>query len=129
MGFLEFVKQRKAMGDKFLFPSLKENRLGSKADAIGKWFARLRKEVVADLPDVHGAKGLHSLRHSFARACRDARIPLQETWAIGGWTQGQQRNSESEYGSGFSLKRLKESIDLVKYPELDLSPLYPKGVK
>ena len=107
-----------------LFPGLKENRLGSKADAVGKWFARLRTQIVADLPEVRGAKSLHSFRHSFTRACRDAGIPQAEIWAIGGWTGGRRQNSEADYGSGFGMKRLKQSIDQVEFPKVDFSPLY-----
>lgn len=127
MGFLGFVEEQRKRGDDFLFPGLKENRLGTKADAVGKWFARLRKRVVADLPDIRGAKGLHSFRHSFTRACRDVGIPQAEVWAIGGWTGARRQNSEADYGSGYGMKRLKQSIDKVKFPEVDLSPLYPSA--
>lgn len=125
MGFLEFVDAQRKRGVEFLYPGLKENRLGSKADAVGKWFARLRKKIVDDLPDVRGAKGLHSFRHSFRRACREAEIPREIVWAIGGWTGGSQRNSAEDYGSGYSVKQLKRAIDKVEFPGTDFSPLYP----
>ena len=125
MGFLEFVESRKARCESCLFPSLKVNRRGSKADAVGKWFGRLRDELLKDIPDVQGAKGLHSLRHSFARACRNAGIEQGMIWALGGWTEGKRRNSEADYGSGYGLPTLKAAIDKIEFPDVDFSPLYP----
>ena len=125
MGFLELVERRKAAEDSFLFPSLEANRRGSKADGIGKWFGRLRNKLVKDLPDVQGAKGLHSLRHSFARACRDKGIARGIVWALGGWSDGRGRNSEGDYGSGYGLSTLREAIDKIEYPGVDFTPLYP----
>ncbi len=78
-----------------------------------------------DLPDVQGAKGLHSLRHSFARACRDKGVEQGVIWALGGWSEGKRRNSEADYGSGYGLPTLKGAIDKIEFPGVDFSPLYP----
>ena len=125
MGFLEFVESRKARCESCLFPSLEANRRGSKADTIGKWFGRLRNKLLKDIPDIQGAKGLHSLRHSFARTCRDKGIEQGLIWALGGWTEGTRRNSEADYGSGYGLPTLKAAIDKIEFPGVDMSPLYP----
>lgn len=127
MGFLDFVEHQRREGGQFLFGSLSPNSLGSRADSIGKWFGHLRKKFVSDLPKVRGAKGLHSFRHSFARACREAGIPRDDLWLLGGWSEGPQRNAEAGYGRDGELTRLKKSIDKVAYPGVDFSPLYLKS--
>ena len=126
---LRFVEERRAASDVFLFPALEENRRGSKADSIGKWFGRLRRKLLADVPEVQGAKGLHSLRHSFTRATRDQKIEQGILWALGGWSDGKARNSAGEYGSGYSLATLKEAIDKIEYPGADFSALYPIAIR
>jgi len=51
IGFMDYVEQQRSAGEVWLFPALTENSLGSRSDAISKWFSRLRKELITDLPD------------------------------------------------------------------------------
>jgi len=124
MGFLDFVEGQRIKGEVWLFPALSPNSMGSRADAVGKWFGRLRKELIPDLPEVKGAKGLHSFRHLFERTLRDQGVSDTLQYALGGWVDKKPNNSSIDYGGGFGVKVLKEAIDRVLFPGVDFSPLY-----
>lgn len=124
IGFMGFVAAQRKAGEEWLFPALTPNRLGSRADPIGKWFGRLRKEVLTDLPKQTGAKSLHSFRHSFERILRDKGVEDSMQFALGGWVDKKPRNSSVDYGDGYGIKALKEAMDRVEYPGVDFSPLY-----
>lgn len=124
MGFFDFVLEQQASGEPLLFPMLNKNKRDSKAGGVSSWFARIKKSLFADIPSIRGAKGLHSLRHAFVRACRDAEVEQPLRWALGGWSSGG-KNSEADYGDGYSMTTLKAAIDKVQYPNVDLSNLYP----
>ena len=55
---------------------------------------------------------------------RDAEISIEYVEAVCGWGNGR-RSEEKHYGTGPSLQRLREQMEKVKYPSLDLSHLYP----
>jgi hypothetical protein len=124
IGFLRFVETQRTAGQEWLFPALTPNRLGSRSDTIGKWFGRLRKELITDLPKLSGAKSLHSFRHTFERILRDNGVEDRMQFALGGWVDKKPRNSSADYGDGYGIKALKEAIDRVKFPGVDFSPLY-----
>lgn len=124
MGFLDFVKVQRETKEDLLFPELKADRKGSKADALGKWFSRLRLQVLTNRPPRKREKTLHSFRHSFAHAARNAGEGEGMLDELGGLSRERHRNSAADYGSGFSLKRLKEAIDKVEYPGVDFSAIY-----
>ncbi|MGE9266478.1 MAG: DUF6538 domain-containing protein, partial [Verrucomicrobiales bacterium] len=124
MGFLEYMESQKERGEIDLFPELKASKSGSKNDALGKWFARLSKKQLKDLPGSVGSKGLHTLRHSFTRAMRDGGVSKELRDILGGWSDGVRKNSESVYGDGFSLQTLAEAVEKVKFPDVDFSPIY-----
>ncbi|MGR3481948.1 tyrosine-type recombinase/integrase [Salipiger marinus] len=62
----------------------------------------------------------HSFRHNFVDACRDAKVPESIAMQIVG-----HKNTKTHggYGSGASLKVLKEEIERVSYSGLDLGHL------
>lgn len=124
MGFLEFVEAQKSAGKTELFPTLKRSKKGSKADALGKWFSRFRKQVIAEDSLKSRKKTLHSFRHSFRRAGRDQNVPVPLMEALGGWNDSSRKSSESEYGGGHSLAQLKETIDLLENSKIDFSKLW-----
>ena len=124
MGFLKFCSAQKAAGEEWLFPALELNAMGSRADALGKWFGRLRKRILLDLPKERGAKGLHSFRHLFERTLRDQGVQDSLQYALGGWVDKKPDNASVDYGDGYGVKKLKEAIDKVQFPEVDFSPLY-----
>lgn len=124
IGFLRFVEAQKAAGEIELFPTLKRSKKGSKADALGKWFSRFRKQVIAGDSLKSRKKTLHSFRHSFRRAGRDQNVPVPLMEALGGWNDSSRKSSESEYGGGYSLAQLKETIDLLENPEIEFLRLW-----
>lgn len=123
MGFLDFVEAQRAAGETELFPTLRRSKKGSKADALGKWFSRFRKQVIAEDSLKSRKKTLHSFRHSFRRAGRDQNIPVPIMEALGGWNDSTRKSSESDYGGGHSLTQLKKTIDRLENTEIDFSAL------
>lgn len=123
MGFLDFVKAQQTSGDKHLFTALKKDKKGSMGNSISKWFKGVKDSTFTHIPPIRGAKGLHSLRHAFTRACRDAGVEQLIIRALGGWSDDGS-SSETGYGDGYSLKTLKEAIDKVQYTDVDLTNLF-----
>ena len=124
MGFIAYVEEMRERGETWLSPALSENSHGSRADAIGKWFGRLRKRLLPDLPDQIGAKGLHSFRHSFERELRDQGVPDSTQYFLCGWSDKKPQNASVLYGDGYGIRALKKAVDRVEYPGVDLSALY-----
>ena len=125
-GFLEFVATQRNKGNEWLFDSLDRNERGSRADGIGKWFSRFKKQFLDDPSPGRGQKSMHSLRHSFRRAGRDAGIQVPVMEALGGWTDSAKKSSEAGYGSGYGLPTLKEALDNLTgslIEEVDLRPI------
>lgn len=119
IGFLRYVDEMRARGERELFPSLKANKRGSKVTAVGQWFGRLRLKIL----NTTEGKDMHSLRHSFAHACREIDMDARRIRALGGWMQ-EGRSSEKDYGSEYSLESLKKAIDQVEFVGADFSQLY-----
>ena len=84
-------------------------------DAFGDWFARHRKGLGIG---VRG-QGLHSLRHSWEDALREADLHQS---AIGQYLGGRTALDPvgADYGRGYSAAKLFEAISKVHYPGLEL---------
>jgi hypothetical protein len=67
----------------------------------------------------------HSFRHQFRDALTEAGVPIPDVERLGGW-ELMNHSSERDYGHGPSLKRLRQQIQKVRFPKLDLSHLYSK---
>ncbi len=123
LGFLEFVsKQRDNYPMGFLFSGLIRNKNGSRADQVGKWWARQITNLFGSAPDdgPSGARGLHSLRHSWVAAARVAEIP-ESTWKrLGGWHLP---DASDSYGLSDALPMWKMAIDKIEFPKVDFSAL------
>jgi hypothetical protein len=120
MGFLDFVAERRRDETHArLFSELPLDATGNFSNPFSKWFARF---VDATLGEGCAAT-FHSFRHHFRDALREAGVSIEDAEALGGW-KSEGRSAERDYGKGPSLNRLKEQIDKVKYPGLDLSHLY-----
>jgi len=124
IGFLRFVDSLRNSNQKFLFPELSRIEPRRKADAIGKWFARL-KETVLGYPPGQRTKTLHSFRHLWRDQARNAEIEDGIQFALGGWSDSQNRNSAADYGTGYGIDILKSAVDKISYPDVDLSRLEP----
>jgi len=122
IGFLDFVKQRRtAPSNPRLFPDLSRSATGYFSDPFGKWFARFIDKAVGEQ-----CKGtFHSFRHQFRDAMREAKVPTEIAERLCGW-ELVKHSAEREYGRGPSLKLLRQQMQKVKYPKLNLEHLYVK---
>ncbi|WP_022683549.1 site-specific integrase [Sphingobium bisphenolivorans] len=118
IGFLEFVERQRRAKCSQLFPGQKPNSNGQWGDGLSDWFVRL-----VEKRGFQGTKlGMHSLRHNFEDALREA--DLHET-KLGQYLTGRSGggSSSSNYGWGYSTARLTGAMDSISYPGLDLSHL------
>ncbi len=123
-GFIAFVEEQKKTNETWLFPTLGKTNRGSMADSVSKWFSRLRKTVTIGDSLENRDKTLHSFRHSFTRAGRDAGIETRIMEALGGWVESSsKRSSESSYGNGYDLQVLKKAIEKLQLLPFGLAPL------
>ncbi|WP_052747978.1 tyrosine-type recombinase/integrase [Brevundimonas diminuta] len=93
---------------------------GYRSTTFSAWFRRFVAKAGADSPKTC----FHSFRHGFRDALREARIDRDIALALGGWASASGVASVSDaYGSGYRMATLKEAIDRVSYPDIDLSHL------
>ena len=126
LGFLKYVAERKREGeDAWLFPLVAPVLGRAAVAAWSKWFGRyLRKHVgVRDT-----AKVYHSFRHGFKDALRRATPDEELRDALTGHKGP--RSVGRDYGAKEMLTRwgidiLKEAVEKVTYPRLDLSRVQP----
>lgn len=109
-GFLNLVAQRRRDGAKRLFPELKERR-GYYSDDLSKWWGRWCDRCRLTDP----ALTLHSHRHAFRDAGREARVPTEIIDAIGGWTT---ESVGANYGDRVSVAKLRENLEHLKHMSL-----------
>lgn len=120
IGFLEYVAERRRdTSNPRLFPHNPRGADGYYSTPFGKWFARFKKMTLGE----NCKATFHSFRHHFRDAMRDAEISTDYAEALGGWSNDR-RSSERLYGTGPSLQKLREKMEMVKYPRLDLSHLH-----
>ncbi len=115
LGLLELADQRRRSGREMLFEGSAANSRGQWGDEVGDWFTR-RIEALG----LKGKRlGLHSLRHNFEDALR--RAELHGT-AIGAELAGRTKGDPvaAAYGSGFGVSALKEAVEKVTYPGVEL---------
>ena len=124
IGFLSYVNHIRASGEKALFPELPEGSTSYRSDVFSKWFRRFLEKAGAKAPKT----SFHSFRHNFRDALRQIEAPLEIVSCLGGWA-GSKQTRES-YGDGYVEGQLKDYINKICYPGLDLSFLYtPEGLK
>ena len=115
-GFLEFLRSVPDGGP--LFVDMPITKLGA-AHWCQKQIGRHVRKIFTDPKVV-----LHSLRHNFRDAAREANLPLEVVGAIGGWKEGAQ-SAMAAYGAGPSAKNLAEWMAKIEYPGLKLEHLAP----
>lgn len=113
MGFLDYVEQMRKQGHSRLFPALVSQDEKVTA-AWSKWWGRYARK--------HGGfdklKVFHSFRHAFKDALREGGVQEEVSDALTGHaptTEGRKYG-----GNGYPLKRLKEGIEKLCYPGLDV---------
>lgn len=119
MGFLEFVKDRRAAGDDSrLFPELPHTREGSYADIFSKWFNRFLEKT---FPSGKPKGTFHSFRHAFRDATRRAKLHPEIADRLGRWASS--GGVGVRYGAGFTMPELFQDLKKVQYPGVDFSHL------
>lgn len=119
MGFMEYVQKLEAEGQERLFPDLKISSEGYYSKNASMHFQRFFKSIGVK----HRKNCFHSFRHCFEDACRDSDIPGEQMDSLQGHTQAGQRK---RYGDGYHLQKLNESMQKLRYRDLDLSHLHRK---
>ena len=119
-GILAYVEdQRRAMQVK-LFHDIDPGLRGRRAVAFSKWFTQFLKACGAYQPRT----SFHSFRHNFRDELRAARIDHNIAMILGGWTTGGNSSIASEnYGRGFRVAALYESVTRLTFSDIDLSHL------
>lgn len=122
LGFLEYLALCNKHKGKRLFPELK--RANGEDTTYRKNFSRdfsryLKKEGIKTTHVV-----FHSFRRNFSVACTNGEIPNDIENALGGWSLTGGQGGTYKKPKDISISKLKEMIDRVKYPGLELSHLY-----
>ncbi len=114
LGFGDFLKFRRASGERRLFPEYdKATDDSSWSKRFSKYFKRFRESIGVTR---RGVK-FHSLRHNVEDALRNADVRKEVRDAI----QGHGENGVSrEYGSGYYVKTLNEAVQKIRYDGLEL---------
>jgi integrase len=128
LGFLKYVAARRKEGERaWLFPTVAPDQKGS-LRAWAKWWGRhLRTHVgIVDRNKVY-----HSFRHGFQDALRQATPDEELRDALAGRSGG--KSVSRTYGAKGMLRRwgvkaLKNAIDKIEFPGLDVSRVKPFGI-
>lgn len=115
IGFAEYVANIRRQRHQYLFPALKPGGPDKKRSwYIGKRFTEYRRSVGASDPNTT----FHCLRKNTATALERARIPENEAVQVLGHTK--MTMSYGLYSSGIDLSALKNVVEAIKYPDLEL---------
>ena len=115
LGLLEYVEERRKVGEGRLFPQLRQDRFGKWTQNWSKWWGRYAREQ-AKIIDPR--KVFHSFRHTFKHACRACGIPEDVHDALTGHSSG--RGLGRTYGGAYPLKPLAGAMRKLRYPGLHL---------
>jgi integrase len=116
LGLLDHWEWAKARGDGKLFGGTRRKGVSYTYN----WISWRCNQWVREALGAKRALTFRSFRHNFRDALRDAEIPADRAFFLGGWTG---KTAPDRYGIGGSIPRLYEDIKKVKYPGLDLSHL------
>ncbi|WP_156900653.1 site-specific integrase [Maridesulfovibrio bastinii] len=116
LGFLDYVEEIKKSGRKRLFPYLASS--GEKRTASwSKWWGRYARKYGG----FDKLKVFHSFRHAFKDGLREGGVQEEVSDALTGHaptTEGRKYG-----GNGYPLKRLKEGVEKLCYPGLEIDHL------
>ena len=106
LGFLDFVEEMRAAGQKRLFPNLKLKR-GTFAQDISRWWGRfVRKHVTTSRKKV----AAHSLRHGFIDSLKQNRADAAVLKELVGHSHGANALTLSVYGKQYEPKTLLDEM-------------------
>ena len=107
VAFRELTRRLQALGEEYLFPDLPR---GGDASAFGKSWGRWMDENGFDDPTT----SFHSFRHTFKRACRNARLSEEVHDLLTG--HGKNASVGRGYGSGMDIGVLSQALDMIDFP-------------
>lgn len=126
LGFLDYVGERaRDRSSSWLFPTVAPDQ-GRALAAWSKWFGQyLRKRIGVSDPD----RVFHSFRHCFQDGLRRSTPDAELRDALPG-RSSRNKSVSRDYGAKETLARwgvqaLKEAVDKISYPGLDLSRVRP----
>ncbi|MEP0477439.1 site-specific integrase [Nisaea sp.] len=117
IGFIDYVLKVRQSGSIQLFPELTPDKFGKLGKTLGGQFAKYKKALGFESQ----TKVFHSFRHGFKQRCRSAQTPEDTHDYITGHTSQAVGRS---YGFEADISALKEFVDRIEYPGLDLGHLY-----
>ena len=117
LGFLDFVAERRQKGMDLVFHEVQGRRNVTGTGWSQTWHIYQRRIGLTDKRKV-----LHSFRHNFKRACREAGIEEEVHDALTGHRHAFRQGRK--YGGEMPLRIMADAMAKVEYSELDLSHLY-----
>ena len=117
MGVPGHVAEMRARGEARLFPEFTAAARGYYSDHFQKFFARFMRRCGVEAERV----SFHSLRHTWADACRDANIPLERMRLLGGWASS---GTDAVYGHGVRPAVMAPEVAKIRFPGLRVDHLY-----
>ena len=122
LGFLDHVQRTARDPGDPLFPDLRpQGKDGKRGPRMTRWFVQYRKAVHLYREGV----GMHAFRHTANTRLRDAITDWQQERHVAyllGHSQGGGEGRE-RYDKGPGLRAAAETLNLLRYPELDLRHL------
>nr|WP_158217365.1 site-specific integrase [Microbulbifer agarilyticus] len=121
LGFRDYVEQVRASGATRLLESIP---LGSRkpGEVASKWFNETYRARHLPSEFKEDKKVFHSLRRTFITAGLNAKIDLLDLQSMVGHEPKQLAETATYYGKR-DVRRLKESLELVQFPSVDLASL------
>jgi len=116
LGFLDYVKRMKQLGNTYLFPHIRSTKF-NRSGNFSKWVNRYLRTTCGI---TEKRKVFYSLRHNFKDICRDSGIRDEINDRLTGHKNGSVAWS---YGLGHGVKILYEELKNVEYPGLVIPKL------
>lgn len=114
LGFLDYVHSIKAAGHIHLFPQLTRNKHHNLGDAVGKWFARLKKRKGL----LNSNLALYSTRHTGITRMSNIGVPEKIAFMLTGHAAQGIHNKVYNRRERVSMKLLQEGLEKLQYPEV-----------
>jgi integrase len=114
LGFLEYLKGIKAQGHTYLFPQLTRGKAAPSGDAVGKWFARLKKRKGLNDPRL----ALYSTRHTGITRLSNIGVPEKIRMMITGHASQGIHGKIYDQRERVPMKLLQDGLEKLQYSEI-----------
>ncbi len=114
LGFMDYVKVIKDAGHLYLFPQLVRGKKPTLGDAVGKWFARLKKKNGLHDPLLT----LYSTRHTGITRLSNIGVPDKIRMMITGHASQGIHGQVYDRRERVPMKLLKEGLEKLRYDEV-----------